>query len=256
MGHVSVKEEVCPPPTPSDVSVDFSSPPQKRKRAKHVKGPTATPVEAIERPQTPEIRAAQIPAILTGSNLAINKPFFPFPNHFPVPGLIPPPLFQNVPFNLLGMPLGVGLRPPLGVPPLNLSNQMMARQQSSPLPTPSTLPAPPSPPAQPAQPPQQSFLAKAGDSSKSGSSSGGVFDSLRGGGGGGGGAMVDSVEASETEEALKKKERKEKKDKVKKKKEKEKEKEKTQRRRSPKSHFDSERRPLLPGRPHPNPLRN
>merc|ERR1712071_690726 len=45
--HVSVKEEVCPPPTPSDVSVDFSSPPQKRKRAKHVKGPTATPVEAI-----------------------------------------------------------------------------------------------------------------------------------------------------------------------------------------------------------------
>lgn len=39
------------------------------------------------------------------------NPFYPFPSHFPVPGLIPPPLFQNVPFNLLGMPLG--LRPPM-----------------------------------------------------------------------------------------------------------------------------------------------
>lgn len=42
------------------------------------------------------------------------KPFFPFPSQFPVPGLIPPPLFQNVPFNLLGMPLG--LRPPMAMP--------------------------------------------------------------------------------------------------------------------------------------------
>ena len=34
---------------------------------------------------------------------------FPFPSPFAVPGLIPSPLFQNVPFNLLGMQPGAGV---------------------------------------------------------------------------------------------------------------------------------------------------
>lgn len=45
------------------------------------------------------------------------KPLFPFPSHFPVPGLIPPPFVPNVPFNLLGVP---PLRSPLGMPATNV----------------------------------------------------------------------------------------------------------------------------------------
>ncbi|KAI9557157.1 hypothetical protein GHT06_016964 [Daphnia sinensis] len=46
-------------------------------------------------------------------------PHLPFPPHFSVPGLIPPPFIPNVPFNLLGVP-PLGLRSPLGIPPTNM----------------------------------------------------------------------------------------------------------------------------------------
>ena len=108
--HTPVKEE---PPIN-----EVPQQPPKKKRAR--KDPTAAAaVEmSMERPQTPEIQTS------AASILASSKPFFPYPNHFPVPGLIPPPLFQNVPFNLLGMPMAAALRPPLNVPALNLSGQV------------------------------------------------------------------------------------------------------------------------------------
>ena len=57
-----------------------------------------------------------------------SKPFFPYPPHFSVPGLIPPPLFQNVPFNLLGMPLG--MPPPASITYSNRESPVTPRAPS------------------------------------------------------------------------------------------------------------------------------
>ena len=107
--HLPIKEES---PTAST-----AQPTPKKKRTRKEPAPPAAEL-SLERPQTPEIQTPVAPI------LPSTKPFFPYPNHFPVPGLIPPPLFQNVPFNLLGMPMAAALRPPLNVPPLNFSGQV------------------------------------------------------------------------------------------------------------------------------------
>lgn len=219
----STKEEHLPMKDDSPTA-GAAHPTPKKKRAR--KEPAVVAAEPnMERPQTPEIQTKAAPI------LASSKPFFPYPNHFPVPGLIPPPLFQNVPFNLLGMPMAAGLRPPLNVPPLNLSNQ----NNYMPTGAPST-PQPLQPPQPPAQHSAQQGTKE--DSTPTGkSSSGGIIDSLRGGLTSASSAEDTAVTATAAptaaaltaaaaaaEEALKKKERKEKKDKVKKKDKKEKEK--------------------------------
>ena len=76
------------------------------------------------RMMTPEISESQIsevvPPVPAESPIpSIPKSFFPFSPHFPVPGFIPQPFIQNVPFNLLGVP-PLGLRSPLGISSSNM----------------------------------------------------------------------------------------------------------------------------------------
>lgn len=85
-----------------------AEPPSKKKRGRPAK------VTLTQEPKQNHTPLMQETIPLTSSSPSVHpptNPFYPFPSHFPVPGLIPPPLFQNVPFNLLGMPLG--LRPPV-----------------------------------------------------------------------------------------------------------------------------------------------
>ena len=83
-----------------------------------------------ELPQDIPTRSPETPSSSSGMPVSPIKPFFPFPSHFPVPGLIPPPLFQNVPFNLLGMP--IGLRPPFAMPPSSMGHMPPSLQPPTP----------------------------------------------------------------------------------------------------------------------------
>ena len=157
------------------VSTFDSMSPPKKKRGRPTKV-SMTP-EPAEPPKTPELPPPS-PTIPPPVPTASNKPFFPFPNPFSVPGLIPPPLFQNVPFNLLGM--APGLRPQLGLPAI--PNIPGLPGTSAPHPAMPNLPGP-SPlfiqqaakaEATKAQPPAASPTTK----SPPKSSSGGIIDSL------------------------------------------------------------------------------
>ena len=108
----SVREEPKAKDQPAS-TFDSMSPPAKKKRSRPVRVPSdVVPPTSGEPPPTPEMPPPTPP---TPTGLTATKPFFPFANPFGAPGLIPPPLFQNLPFNLLGM--APGLRPPLGLPP-------------------------------------------------------------------------------------------------------------------------------------------
>ena len=89
-------------------------PKKKRGRPSRVLTPELEKIEASQpsEPVAPTQTESFIPSI--------PKPFFPFPPHFSVPGLIPPPFIPNVPFNLLGVP-PLGMRSPLGIPPVTIS---------------------------------------------------------------------------------------------------------------------------------------
>ncbi len=88
-------------------------PKKKRGRPSRV----ITPESESNEPQNSEVVPATQPQSFIPS---LPKPFFPFPPHFAVPGLIPPPFIPNVPFNLLGVP-PLGLRSPLGISSTNMS---------------------------------------------------------------------------------------------------------------------------------------
>lgn len=114
----------------------------KKKRGRPTKMPSSPdiPESSYARPIPEAVGPQSVPAAPPSA-----KPFFPFPSPFAVPGLIPPPLFQNVPLNLLGLPLGMsplaapGHRAPIPTPPLPMP------PSASPLPPPPLMPRTPSP---------------------------------------------------------------------------------------------------------------
>lgn len=122
-------EPVCPKEEsigPSDLSILGKS---GQNRSKMMASPgVEVPKKKKGRPprvMTPDLGETQIseaaPPVHGESPIPpAPKSFFPFPPHFSVPGLIPPPFIPNVPFNLLGVPPLGGLRSPLGIPPTNM----------------------------------------------------------------------------------------------------------------------------------------